>query len=220
MALTFSGSGQYLLRTGAVVTAMPLTLAAWVNLSSLAAASTIINVSSSTADDTYLIHYSLGMTEMSALIENAAGTDDQSAAPTTAIATGTWYHVCGVFTSSTSRTCYVNGTGAVTSVVSIAPTSTNINNMSIGVSNAAATGGIDSPAFGTIAFPAIWNVALTAADVAALAAGASPKKVRPQGLVSYTRMSEIDSPVPDLCGGTWTVTGSPTAGANPRIYRV
>jgi len=69
---------------------------------------------------------------------------------------------------------------------------------------------------GTIAEPAIWNVALTDAEIASLAAGFTPDQIRPQSLQFYAPLVRN---LIDVRGGrTITNVGSATVATHPRIY--
>jgi hypothetical protein len=71
---------------------------------------------------------------------------------------------------------------------------------------------------GLIAHPAIWNVALTDEEVAALGAGASPLTIRPWALVFYAPYLGRDSSEIDIVGGRiLTVTGASASNTEPRI---
>lgn len=73
---------------------------------------------------------------------------------------------------------------------------------------------------GDIAEAAIWNVALSDAEIAMLAKGLSPLRVRPASLVSYVPMNGAASPVIDIVAGAgWAPSGITAASSNPRIYR-
>lgn len=69
---------------------------------------------------------------------------------------------------------------------------------------------------GLIAEVGIWSVVLSDDEIASLANGVAPIKVRPQSLVFYSPMIRN---VQDVRGGlALTQTGSPTIAAHPRIY--
>jgi hypothetical protein len=71
---------------------------------------------------------------------------------------------------------------------------------------------------GQLADLGIWPVALTAAEVGALAAGFSPLLIRPQSHVLYSPLIRDEDQ--DLIGGrTWTAVNSPTVDAHPPILR-
>lgn len=72
---------------------------------------------------------------------------------------------------------------------------------------------------GRIAEFAVWDVILTAAEMAALGAGISPLLIRPASLVSYVPLLGGQSPEPDwkIAGGA-TVIGT-AAAAHPRVFK-
>lgn len=213
MARSFSGSGQYLTRGSAVATVTPLSMACWFN-PTVATGSVVMSVSATAPPPSFDIEFHSGATNTVDAEAWSATVDDESALCATVLAVGTWYHLCAVFTSSTSRTMYVNGTGAVTSVVSVTPLNTGIVNSAIG----AKPSGV-SPLNGVVAFTSYWSVALGSADALSLSKGFSPKKVRPDALLSYLRLTGGLSPEPDVRSSlTWALTGTPTAVANPRLY--
>ena len=70
-----------------------------------------------------------------------------------------------------------------------------------------------------IAEAAVWNVDLTDAEVAILAAGYSPLFVRPQFLVAYWSLFGDSSPEPDIIGGyDMTLNNGPTQATHPIIH--
>lgn len=64
---------------------------------------------------------------------------------------------------------------------------------------------------------AIWNVVLTAREIAALAAGARPGKIRPLALGAWLPFDGLQSPEPDLSGNknNGTLTGTALAFGAP-----
>jgi Concanavalin A-like lectin/glucanases superfamily len=214
MAFTCTGT-QYASITSALATAAPCTMACWVQLTSTSVQNNIMGIASNTTDSFFALSGDEVTTaELSASAGNNAGTIGSSTG-STPYSTNTWFHACAVFLSTTSRTVYTNGTAATANTTSIAPAS--LGNTAIGglLYNAS----ISDEVSGIIAFSAFWNVALAAADVAALAAGASPRLVQPGALTSYARLKGAVTNESDLIlPAGWTVTGTSTAGLPPRIY--
>ncbi|HXC04075.1 MAG TPA: LamG-like jellyroll fold domain-containing protein, partial [Bacteroidia bacterium] len=130
----------------------------------------------------------------------------------TALSTGTWYHCVAVFTSATSRTVYLNGT-AVSNTTSNTPGS--VTETAIGeLFNGAITDSVD----GSIAYPTIWNVALTSGDVTSLynsGSGAIPTTVETSNVVSYSPFQGSTPWADGVSTNTSTTTGSPTTGTAP-----
>lgn len=140
----------------------------------------------------------------------AAGGTSATATTTTTFSAGAWAHACGVFTTTTSRDAYLNGGGVGSNTSSRGPTTDRIDigaNLTTGYTN------------GDIAECAIWNVALTAAEVAILATGVSPLRVRPASLVFYAPLVCGYAAEIELIGQrTLTHTNSPTVSAHPRVF--
>jgi len=71
------------------------------------------------------------------------------------------------------------------------------------------------PLNGQMAEAAIYNVTLSASDAAALATGASPRLVRPDGLVMY---APLVRELIDLRGTATLTNNSTTVTDHPRVY--
>jgi hypothetical protein len=124
----------------------------------------------------------------------------------------TWSHVCGVFTSSTSRTIYVGGISRATNTTDIGSQNT-MDEYLVGARRATT---IALHYTGRIADAAIWNVALTAAEIASLADGMTCDKVRPQSLVFY---APLIRDLQDVRGGlTITNNNTATVANHPPVY--
>lgn len=76
-------------------------------------------------------------------------------------------------------------------------------------------GTLQSSMNGSIAEPAIWNVALTDAEIASLAAGFTPDQIRPQSLQFYAPL--VRDLVDARGGRTITNVNSATVATHPRI---
>jgi hypothetical protein len=101
-------------------------------------------------------------------------------AKSTTYTPGTWQHACGVFTSATSRACFLNGGNKGTSATNV--TQSALDRLCIsGLKDASESDYFD----GRIAEVAVWSAALTDTEVAALGAGASPLGIRPVSLEFY-----------------------------------
>ena len=129
------------------------------------------------------------------------------------ISFGTWHHGAGVFASTTSRTCYLDGSAGTENTSSREPG--NVDYHSIGHQN-----GTTNARFfdGKIAEVAVWWAALRADEIAALAAGYSPALIRPGALYSYMPLGGPMSsgPAVDIYWGrTLDVIGTPTASDHP-----
>lgn len=131
---------------------------------------------------------------------------------TTTLSNGTWYHILGVRDAGTSR-LYLNGTSEGGTNAS-AP---NVPATYFRVGCNVSSGGVNSAFFnGRIAEAAIWERALTTAEIAALAAGCSPLFF-PGSRKFYAPLIGNTSPEPDIVGGANLTVSGTTAASHPRI---
>ena len=122
----------------------------------------------------------------------------------------TWIHLCGVFTSASSRSLYVNGSLVSTNTNTVG-SSNSYTRITIGANHAETFF-----AAAQIAEVGIWNVSLTQPEIASLAAGMTCDKVRPQSLVFY---APLVRDLQDARGGlTITNNNSATVANHPRVY--
>lgn len=129
-----------------------------------------------------------------------------------------WNHGCAVAAGATDRAVFLNGGNKGTSTTSRTPS--GIDRFSLGRwDNGGAAQNIPSTTL--LAEVAVWNIALTEADVAMLgAAGASPLRVRPSALVAYWPLFGAYSPEIELIGRReLAVQGTLTAAPHPRLLR-
>jgi hypothetical protein len=208
MARAFvSGSSQYLEHVGVPVTTTPLTLAAWFYAAQTTSSYGLVGVGVGAGTTTVINGFQLYATSGTVKIASGNGTTAATAVTTATFAANAWAHAAAVFTSGTSRAAYLNGGNKVSNTTSSTP----------GTPDAVDVGRMMQTTKnymnGRLAEAAVWNVALTDAEVAALAAGVSPLRVRPANLVAYWPLLGIDSPETDWhpAGGTrypLTVTGA------------
>ena len=205
-------SSQYLSNANAIVTAVPCSMAAWIYKDDAAAAGTILSVGASATTAQMLLFYSSAEDVTARSISVLAGS--ASATSSGAGSNNAWIHAAGVWRTSTSRDAYRDGVNKGSNATDITPLL--LDRTFIGQS-ANSTGGVFMP--GRIAEAAIWNVALSDADVAALAKGVCPLHVRPDGLVAYWPLIGRNDPEPDFVGGyAMTLNAAPTQAAHPRVY--
>lgn len=212
MSFNFAAaSSQYLYAT-APATAVPLTLACWFNMANVTESPILFALSDTDGQSRFQLVAAgtLAGDPVRVSAFNSAGTQ-QPSDTTTGFAANTWTHACGVFASDSSRTAYINGGSSATNTNSVTPS--GIDNLAIGAARFNSTAG--GYMNGSVAEAAAWAAALTAADVAALAKGVSPLKVRPQSLVFY---AQLIRQLIDVRGGrSITNSGAATVAAHPRI---
>ena len=212
MAISFSGTTQSYYAASAPVTAVPLTMACWMNKTSASTGGFLMGVMRDAGSLWYGFYlYATSSGKVQAPLANnnvfAGGVDS-----TTSYSANTWHHVCGVYSSNTSRTIYLDGGGSATDTTSLTPTL--IDNVTIAA--ARKSGAVDNYLNGSLAEVAIWSAALTQPEVKSLSAGMSPKLVRPQSLRLYLPL--IRSPLDQKAALAFTTEGSPTVVSHPRVY--
>jgi len=164
-------------------------------------------------NDNYLKLRLGGSGGISAYVARGGSVDGPNA--TASVSTGTWFHVAGVFTSNTSRTIYLNGGNSATNTTSVTPISLSELGIATYYRDSADT--YDQHLVGYAADIGIWNVALTAGEIAELAAGVSACLVRPDGLVGAYRLLDNDGDVDWWGQNNLTASGSPTYTQQPPI---
>jgi hypothetical protein len=218
MARNFvAASSQYLEYAGAVRTAFPLTLVGWYRLASTAASQTLLSIDTNGGVNvaTLLATGATGLVQSYA--EKNGGGSAYLNAGTAVFTAGNWGHVAGVFNGGDFRV-YFNGALADSSA-SASPTDiSGADRTHVGVHYYGP--GLFDYLDGDAAEQAVYSAALTAADIAQLAAGASPLLVRPESLVSCWQLTGRASPEPDLVGDfPLTLLNTPVYADHPRVYQ-
>ncbi len=182
MARTFNGISDKIEIDGfAAITTDPCTLACWFKPATLNTTDTLISIGNPAASGFWRIH-SNAADQLLCQKQNDVGSESGTATVVAALlAIGTWHHCAGVFENIASRTAYLDGANPVNNATFV--TDSVATRTSIGVQ----AGNLGAPTFcdGTIAEVGIWNIALTASEIRALAKGFSPKVIRPRHLVFY-----------------------------------
>lgn len=197
----------------------PLTMACWFNSDDATIAQVLMALSNTGATTGAYLLRALGNTAgdpVAATKQNDAGTT-QGVSTTTGYSVNTWHHACGVFTSDTARTAYIDGgSSATVSTPSISDPTADAFNIGAWQDSA----GYKQYMSGMIAHAAIWNAALTAAEVASLAKGMDPRQIRPESLIAYWPLVGKAAPEIDIVGGYGLTlsTSAPTAAAHPRVF--
>lgn len=210
MARTFNGTTQYLSVASALVSAAPLTMACWFNADNITANHTLICVGDVGSDIRYFRLYAAGADAGDFVKFDSRDGTLATAATSAAYSASTWHHACGVTSAANSRVVYLDGANSGTNTTSVTPTL--LDNTVIGRLERLTPTQFMA---GSIAMPAIWNVALSAEEIAQLADGYSPSRVRPQSLISYPPLVRE---IIDLKGITWTDNNTTTVSPGPRQY--
>lgn len=213
MARTGWSTSNYLAYAGAVGGTYPFTLATWVNPST-SITQMALGVFNSGSSNNY---HNLQVRSGGAVRAETFGASTNGFADTSSnISFGVWSHICGVFTSATSRASYLNGGSKATDTTNETPT--GLNRTAIGVRGSSSLG---NPWSDKLAEVSIWNVALTDAEVASLAKGIHPFLVRPGALVGYWPLIGAYSPEINLKSNASVMTMTGTlnqAASHPPIF--
>lgn len=207
MARTFNGSSQYATNATTPVTAVPLTMACWFKTSDTTNEQVLLTIGDTggTADEFALVANGASSDTVQAQTRR---TSTSTASSTSSYSADTWHHACAVFNSSTDRRAFIDGGSKGTEATAKVPT--GLDAIRIG---AVARSSASKFLTGSVAHAAIWSVTLTDAEVAALAAGLSPLRMRPGALVFFAPLLGLASPEPDYTTGQrlLTLTDTPTA---------
>jgi hypothetical protein len=216
MALTFTAaSSQFLSMPSAPVASGPLTMACWFRTSNVTNTLSLICINDTATNNHHCLLLRGDIAGDPVNIFSQSGASSGGPITTTGFSANTWGHACGVFSSNASRSVYFNGGGVATNTTNV-PTSgliqSSIGGRRVGPS---ALNGVQFME-GQIAEVGIWNAALTAAEIASLAKGMTPDKIRPQNLVFYAPL--VRDLIDQKGGLALTNNNGATVANHPRVY--
>lgn len=203
----FDGTNDTLTLGSAPLTAVSLTITAWLKLPVTIGndAVIVLGAGSSTDNQFQLRVGSTGALQCS-VIQGSTGTAVDSSSPVT---DQNWHFAICRFTSATSREARWDNTSGGTNATSLTPT--GVNQFKAGENN---NGAEDYE--GSIAHIALWNRSLSSADEAALAAGRNPMAADGGAPTRYWPLTGDN--VDLISGATLTVAGATLqSGVNPTV---
>jgi hypothetical protein len=215
MASSFTGATNSYIRCASTpITAAPLTMACWFYSTNNSAAQVMMSVGESADSDRFQL----------AAFGNAAGKNiscyveegnsgDNTCQTLTGYTVNKWHHAAAVYSSSTSRSVFIDG-GSKDTGNNTAYVPQGVNEIFIGARRLNAS--IGAAFFGLIAEVGIWNVALTDDEVLSLSKGFAPYLIRPSNLRFYNRL--IRDQTADLAQGRTLILSNVSVGHHPRIY--
>jgi hypothetical protein len=185
------------------VVAAPFTFVTWGQSDDVDDLGAVMSVGDKDVADQHWILSFDGITGGDPVKFNATSGTEANLFTTTGFTINTWHHAAAVEASATDHRVLIDGGSKATSATNKAPS--GADRVSIG--RRASSGGAQESS-GKISHAAIYDVALSDADVASLAAGVNPKRYRPGNLVALWPING-SSPEKDIVGGfNLTVTGS------------
>jgi hypothetical protein len=207
MAYYFRGD-NWLQGSGSPVTAPPLTFAAWVRPPyPPSTAAMILEASNGSTAERFTLYYepNFGF----GIYQQGNG---QGAAAYVPFTNSSWYHVCGVIYSNSLRKIYLNGTnngGPASDATAI--TTSGINSIRIGIRS-----DLNFGVNGDIAEVAVYDTALSDAEILSLARRYSPSLIRPQNLKMYLPLLRTVQDV--RAGRLFTLEGWTAATPTPTTH--
>lgn len=210
MARSFDGSNDGLSALAPVVsTVLSIAGRFWVNTGAVTGVLASMGTAGS-ANNRRDIIYQSSDTTFRARSFNNAGTGVNAVISATGFF-DQWVLIAGVWNGVADRTVY-RGTSSANNTTSNSPNAPN--EMLVGISH---TG--TSPLAGRAAEVGVWDVALSAADIAMLTAGLSPLAVQPANLIGYWPLVGRTSPEINLVGvQVLTMVDAPDTIEHPLIY--
>jgi hypothetical protein len=195
------------------VSSSPLTLACWFNSTNTTAIQALVCVNATANSERHVLYARGDVAGDPIRIQSVSGATTGNADTTTGYSSGVWTHACGVLSSNTNRTAYINGGSSGTNATNV---SVSTVQCSIGAQRFITFPSGTSFTTGLIAEVGIWNAALTAAEIASLAQGMTCDKVRPQSLVFY---APLVRELQDVRQGLTITNNNGAAVTNhPRVY--
>lgn len=223
MARTGWSTSNFLRYSGAVLTAAPLTMACWANTNITGTPQQLMGLFNS-ASANQRDQFRLNLNNVQSVVAGCGSSSAfNSSTAGSAASSGVWFHAAAVFQADQStRSAYFNGGNKGTGgAVSTIPS--GINRTSVGLQDNAAASQPFAPAgTGYIAWPAIWNIALSDADIAALGKGADPRLIHPEALIAFWPLIGVNSPENNLMSqaAVLSIIGSLSAADSKPIFRV
>jgi hypothetical protein len=213
MARNFNGTDGYLHVATAVATAAPMTMVCWFRKTGTASSARELVCLSDASTNIQFFNLSAGDGANAVVYSTAySGGPWDPAVATANFSADQWHHAAAVFVSSSQRHVYLDGANKGSSSAVVVPTGQDHTSIGRIV--------FSSPSdyfAGDIAEVAIWNAALTDAEIAVLARGFSPLCLlnRLPNLVLYQDLIRpLDHPG---IGPALTATGVTTVATHPRI---
>jgi hypothetical protein len=204
MSRQFDGSADYLEKAAAPVTAYPWTLAC--DFRATTFGGYFISIAASSSGSHYFGLGSNGDTTIKTFVRGGAG--QQDAATVNTATANTWHKAVGRGRSSTDRDAVLDGDLANKGTNTSNQTPSSLDRVSIARVGDSTPGNYFD---GRIEWAAVWDVALSDAEVTAHSKGVPVWKIRPVSIKGLWPVWGISDPETDLSSGgnALTVTSAP-----------
>lgn len=180
MSVVLTAASEMYLKASTInVTTKPVTFSAWVKSDTLIPYQGILSLTNDSDEFLQIWLRDAAGNNYAAALEYA--TAWKRAISTTAYTADNWHHICGVFTSSTSRTIYIDGGSSSENTDSQDVNFALFDQILIGTYRTVTAAYFS----GKIACCSIWDTDLSEAQVISLAAGASPVDTASDNLVDF-----------------------------------
>lgn len=184
MARSFNGSSEYCIATYASAPDYPISYACWAYpTSDTANAYCFGNVGTGLSNISDFLGCQGSNPGDHVNMRCGQGGSTQGVDTTSAFTVNTWTHIAGVVASTTDRKIYQDGANMVQNTNSLGHQA--MDKLVLGAFQNQSTRSSWFP--GRLMHCGIWLVALTADDIASLAKGFSPLRIRPDKLIFYDR---------------------------------
>jgi hypothetical protein len=210
----FDGAGDGLTGTFTSTYTDPITLACFVKVTAHPVAfGTLVQVgnSSSSVDETYWLRASSTDDLWDAVSRNTASSN----ASISLNIDGVWAGIIGIFTNDSLRDVYLQTTANTDNNTGNRPVADVIQFISVGLGMSGGQGFT-----GNIAEAAIWNKALTSADITRYLAGVRALRIAPANIIGYWPLSAANATQENLgvdTAGNLTVANAVFAADHPVI---
>lgn len=223
MAIRFNGSTQLLTGAFAPITTFPCTFACWCRVLVAAGGGSMISIDNAGTGAGYQAmtlnapnDAPNGQRVLAINFNN--GVDFAESTPNPWILNGGWALMAGTFLSATDRRAYHDGQNVGINTTS--RSSSGFTRMSIASQRIGAGGTINSPLGSDLAFPTIWNVVLTATEIALLRTR-HPMSVRSRSVVDCWTLADLSAASLTSLTGTRRVlaaVASPVVVPGPPVF--
>ena len=214
MARVFDDSTANFLQTAsAPLTSYPCTFALWIwPNTSTSDGMPIAITSTNSNNDGFWVYQN----PSDKIVCNTAddGVQSTASASSASVNIDAWNHIAGTYTTSPSHQGWLNGVANPERTDTKTTFTAVPNNLTVGIKGRTPPGG--NPYDGNLAWPCVWDVKLTDAEIVTLSKGAHPYSVRPESIINFWGDIHGTGDEPPTIGSlTLTENGTVAAAESP-----